>query len=318
MDKITENIEIRKYSQDDINRWNEFIRDSRNGTFLFNRQYMDYHSDRFEDHSLMAYRNGKLIALLPANKTGSVLYSHQGLTYGSWIIPINHFDGGVMLRLWDSFLKYCRDNEFTEIIYKTIPHIFTKIPAEEELYALFRNKATIATSNLSSTIDLRENHKFNMSKRQQLKKAEKLNLSVSETSDYSAFWKILTQCLQERHDASPVHSLSEISMLASRFPKNIRLFTISDDEGTQAGVCIYDTGKVAHAQYTATTQKARENYYLVKLYHHLIFDIFADRHYFDFGISNENNGNFLNEGLLNQKFSMGGTGIIYNHYRITL
>lgn len=313
-----ERFEIRRYKAEDAAVWNEFVGNSRNGTFLFDRRYMDYHADRFSDHSLLAYRGGKLSAVLPANESGDILYSHQGLTFGSWVIPMLHFDGSMMLELWDCLRAYCREMGFTEIIYKSVPHIYTSLPAEEEQYALFRHKATIAVSNLSSTIDLREPHKFNMSKRQQLRKAEKADLHIEETMDYTAFWAILEACLKERHEASPVHSLTEITLLASRFPNNIRLFTISDNGGVQAGVCIYDTGRVAHSQYTATTQKARNNYYLVKLYHHLIFNVFADRRYFDFGISNEDSGRILNSGLLNQKFSMGGTGVVYNHYRITL
>ena len=43
---------------------------------------MEYHNDRFEDFSLMVYKNGKLIALLPANKKDNIVYSHQGLSYG--------------------------------------------------------------------------------------------------------------------------------------------------------------------------------------------------------------------------------------------
>lgn len=311
-----DNIEIRRYTESDKRIWNEFVSNSRNATFMLNREYMDYHSDRFIDHSLMAYRKGKLCAVLPANLVVDKLYSHQGLTFGSWLIPMYHFDGIYMLSLWDSFIEYCRQNNIKEIIYKSIPHIYHKLPAEEELYALFRNNASLEVANLSSTIDLREPHKFNMTKRQQLRKAEAEDLIIEETTNYAEFWQILSECLKERHEAEPVHSVEEITLLASQFPNNIRLFTIKDQEGVQAGVCIYDTGLVAHSQYTATTAKAREKYYLVRLYHHLIHKVFADRKYFDFGISNEQQGRILNEGLLNQKYSMGGSGVVYNQYRI--
>lgn len=313
-----DSFEIKRYNQADKSQWNEFIHNSRNGTFLFNRDYMDYHSDRFIDHSLLAFRNGKLSCVLPANIVNNKLYSHQGLTYGGWVIPMNHFDGNMVLSLWNDFIKYCRQNGIDEVFYKAIPHIYHKLPAEDDLYALFRNNARLHISNLSSTIDLRMPHKFNMSKRQQLRKTENKTLTIAESTDYETFWQILSQCLNERHEASPVHSIDEIKLLASRFPKNIRLFTIADEDGIQAGVCIYDTGDVAHSQYTATTPKARENYYLVKLYHHLISEVLANRKFFDFGISNEQQGKILNAGLLNQKYSMGGCGIVYNQYHINL
>ena len=72
--------EIIRYSGEQKTAWNQFVSNSKNGTFLFDRNYMDYHSNRFEDNSLMVYRKGKLYSLLPANKVGNVLYSHQGLT----------------------------------------------------------------------------------------------------------------------------------------------------------------------------------------------------------------------------------------------
>ena len=77
--------EFVRYSPERADEWNSFLSESVNGTFLFDRRYMDYHSDRFSDASLMVYRRGKLYALLPANVEGSTLYSHQGLTYGGLV-----------------------------------------------------------------------------------------------------------------------------------------------------------------------------------------------------------------------------------------
>lgn len=74
--------EIKRYSDGCKDEWDDFVRDSRNGTFLFMRGYMDYHADRFADFSLMAYRDGRLHALLPAHCTATEFCSHRGLTYG--------------------------------------------------------------------------------------------------------------------------------------------------------------------------------------------------------------------------------------------
>ena len=80
------NLEIRRYTPAFADEWNQFVAASKNGTFLFDRRYMDYHADRFQDHSLLFFRRGKLYALLPANVDGDTLYSHQGLTYGGLIM----------------------------------------------------------------------------------------------------------------------------------------------------------------------------------------------------------------------------------------
>ncbi len=49
---------------------------------------MDYHSDRFNDHSLVFTRKNRLIGLLPANIKDEALYSHGGLTFGGIISDV--------------------------------------------------------------------------------------------------------------------------------------------------------------------------------------------------------------------------------------
>ena len=46
---------------------------------------MEYHSDRFKDYSLLFYRDGQLVGLLPANIRNDTLFSHEGLTFGGVI-----------------------------------------------------------------------------------------------------------------------------------------------------------------------------------------------------------------------------------------
>ena len=108
-------MEIKRYSSVCEGEWNAFVERSRQGTFLFNRGYMDYHSDRFDDFSLMAYDRGVLKGVLPANRVGNVLYSHQGLTYGGWILPQRHFDASDFLCLWNVWLDHCREEGYDEV-----------------------------------------------------------------------------------------------------------------------------------------------------------------------------------------------------------
>lgn len=312
-------ISVERYSPAHRAEWDDFVARSRNGTFLLQRGYMDYHSDRFHDCSWMAYQNGKLRALLPANIDGSgVLHSHQGLTYGGWITPMGHLDGEDLLEIFGQAIEVWRKDGIKELDYKRIPHIYSKTPGDEDLYALFRLGAVRTGCGLSSAIDLRDGIAFNQMQRRHLRKSQALPLTISEETNVAAFMGLLTDCLQERHGVNPVHTCGEMQMLRDRFPQNIRVFVSRlDGEGMpQAGVCMYDTGTVAHAQYIATTPQARELNLLTPLFHHLISVAFAERRYFDFGISTEDNGNYLNTGLLRQKFSYGGTGVTYDRYSL--
>lgn len=308
---------IKRYRPEDLGLWDNLAAVSRQGTILHMRSYMNYHADRFYDCSLIAYRKGKPTALLPANiRDDKTLCSHGGLTYGGWLTPQSHFDGTDMLELFDEWIKWSREHHIKEIIYKATPHIYHKIPAEEDLYALFRFGAKIEAINLSSVIEMRENPGFNTLQKRHLKKSLNLDPWIKETSDVSEFMPILKECLRSRHDATPVHTESELQALKDSFPKGIRLFLSGSGDNPEAAVCIYDTNSVAHCQYIATSEEGRANGTLSFLFDHLIHNIFQNRRYFDFGTSNEAAGNILNSGLLHQKTGLGGRGTAYTIFNL--
>ena len=79
-------ITIQRYTSDRQPIWDAFVQTAKNNSFQHLRAYMDYHNNRFADYSLMAYSGDEPVALLPANRVGDVVYSHQGLTYGGLIV----------------------------------------------------------------------------------------------------------------------------------------------------------------------------------------------------------------------------------------
>ncbi len=313
-------VEIRRYTTDDKQQWDEFVALSKNATFLHYRDYMDYHSDRFNDHSLMAFNDkGKLIALLPANADGDTLYSHQGLTFGGWLTQVKHFNANNMLEIFDSMCAYLQTNGFHTLVYKAIPHIYHKYPAEEDLYALFRHHATIETCNISTVaIPASSYNKYGNSTKLNIKKAVHSGMTIEESHEFSEFWQLLTKHLKLRYNATPVHSLEEIQLLHTRFPQNIRLFEVHFQNELIAGCVFYTSDNVAHSQYTATSKIGMEMDAVAFLHNHLLHNVFADMPYYDFGTSNENNGLILNKGLISQKEGLGGRGIAYVIYKIQL
>lgn len=320
-------IVIERYTAANAGEWDEMVRKARNATFLFLRGYMDYHSDRFADHSLMARSGGKLIALLPANEVEDesgekVLQSHGGLTYGGWILPRRHTDAADMLGIFEKLSEYAMANGVSRLDYKTMPDIYCAMPSEEDRYALFRAGARLTECNISCAINLRNNPGFNTLQKRNLKKGEG-KLEIYETTDTGIFHNLLSKCLEERHGVKPVHTAGELELLRSRFPENIRIFMAgvpAKSEGErgepEAGVCIFDTGRVVHAQYICSSESGRRKGVLTKLFSYLINEEFAEREYFDFGISNESHGWILNEGLYGQKSGLGGSGVAYERYEI--
>ncbi len=306
------------YSQDKSNEWNNFVSNSKNATFLLNRNYMDYHSDRFDDFSLMFYdEKDQLIALLPCNISGDSAYSHQGLTYGG-VITSNKIKTSQMLEVFELTLKAFKEKGLKEFIYKPIPAIYHSYPAEEDLYALFRNDASIHARGCSTSIALGSKVKFSDIRKRGAKKALKAGIVIEESKDFEEYFDIVKKVLSEKHDTKPVHNVDEISILQRSFPDNIKLFSAFLNNRMLAGVIIYESINVAHAQYIACSDEGKSLGALDLLFSTLIYEIYKDKKYFDFGISTENNGQTLNEGLISQKEGFGGRAIMYDTYKIKL
>ena len=313
-------IKIERYTHAQSEMWDNAVRNSRNGTFMHLRGYMDYHSDRFNDFSLLAFNDDKIIAVLPACLEGDTLYSHRGLTFGSWLVPLRHFDVTTMLEVWRQASTFLCDNGVAHVINKPVPHIYHRYPCEEDLYAIFRAEGQLIECNISSVIDLDEALPLDRGNRRNVNFALKSGVEVAESNEWNAYWQMLDDLLMEKYGKHPVHSLEEITLLQSRFPENIRLYTATLDGEILAGVVMYFSGmEVAHCQYIASTERGRQLKALTLLFDHLIKETSLQGfRYFDFGTSNEDGGLYLNEGLVQQKCRLGGRGIVYNTYKIDL
>ncbi|MCM1022254.1 MAG: GNAT family N-acetyltransferase [Muribaculum sp.] len=314
-------IHIIPYSPSWQSKWNRFNRESKNGTFLFDRNYMDYHSDRFHDCSLIAIDDeGNIVAALPATRTGDTATSHGGLTYGGWILSLKKMDAALMLEVWDCMSAYYKSTGIKNLIYKVIPWIYPIAPSDDDLYAIFRNNGTLDCVQVSTAIDLTNPVGFNRSSRTKVHKAARNGAYVKKNYDFATYWQILTKRLQSRHNTNPVHALDEIILLASRFPEEIELWSVfSSDHIMIAGSLIYKTRTVAHAQYIAASDAGLEQDALPLLFDKLITHYTNQGcRYFDFGTSNEQRGMVLNSGLLNQKQRFGGRTVAYTTYRIEL
>lgn len=306
-------MEIKRYSPKYARQWNAAVDASRQGTFLFRREYMDYHSDRFEDFSLMAVDGGIVKGVLPANIRDGELFSHGGLTYGGWATPARGFDANGMLALWREMNAFLSAEGVRQVHYKPVPWIYASVPAEEDSYALFRSGAVMDTCQVSSVIDLRSPVGFDSNARRNVRKGIADGVVVSDSRDFESFWHILDGVLAMRYGKQPVHTLDEILLLSGRFPDNIRLKVARSAEGEMlAGVVMYYSRRVAHAQYIAASERGRGCGALPVLFDRIIADAAAGGFsYFDFGISCERGGNYLNEGLQRQKSGFGGRGVNY-------
>jgi hypothetical protein len=311
-------ITVQKYKAEHKHTWDNFVKTAKNGHFMFYRNYMEYHSDRFEDHSLLFTDDkDRLTAILPANLNGEILYSHQGLTFGGLILT-DKASTNAVLEIFSALKEYLASSNIRKLIYKPIPHIYASLPSDEDLYALFVSGAHVFRRDVSSLVDFNGVIKYTKGRKWTVNKAKKENIEICRTDDFSQFWTLLNGVLQAQHGAKPVHSITEIDYLRSCYPDNIKLFTANHDGKIIAGAVTYETELVAHTQYLSNSDLGRELGALDFLIDHLIKNEYKNKKYFDFGISTENGGLILNKGLISQKEGFGARAMVQDVYELEI
>lgn len=311
--------EIIRYTEADKASWDAFVAQSKNGTFLFFRNYMDYHADRFSDHSLMVYYKSSLYALLPANLTGDTLYSHQGLTYGG-LLMTDKCKTAVVRDIFIAINNYLRQQGISRVVYKHIPWIYASLPAEEDLFALSNVCHTsLVSRDVASVVELDNRLPFSVLRKRGIKKAEKAGISIMEMQDCREFWSLLEHNLMDRYGARPVHTLEEITLLKSRFPQHIRLFVACQGSRVFGGTLLYMDAQTAKTQYISANEEGKRVGALDLLFSQLIAQCEKDGlRYFDFGTSNLVANDDLNDSLIFQKEGFGGRAVCYDTYEWVL
>uniref|UniRef100_UPI004049DCC1 GNAT family N-acetyltransferase n=1 Tax=Flavobacterium sp. TaxID=239 RepID=UPI004049DCC1 len=310
---------VRLYQSKDYSIWNEFIGQAKNATFLFHRDFMEYHADRFEDYSLLVFNdNNQVVALIPAHKNGNEIFSHYGLTYGGILInkKTQLLD---FITICHAFFEYLHINGIEKAHFKMLPEIYPSLPNREIDYVFFLMKAELTRRDSLSVIDLQSPFSINTHRKQASNRGLKNCLQIIEEPKFDAFWeKILMPNLKNKRNAKPVHTLEEIKYLHQKFPHNIRQFNVYHEGELVAGTTIFESENVAHPQYISGNLEKNKLGSLDYLYRHLIEDVFAHKKYFDFGISNEQNGQKLSKGMQFWKETFDSHTITQDFYMIEI
>ena len=308
---------IRKYQSSDYSLWNEFVANAKNATFLFHRDFLEYHQDRFEDFSLLIFDEKNLLkAILPANRVGENLYSHQGLTYGGLVLQQKSKFQEV-IGMMKTILQFLQNQHIVSLQLKQLPTIYHESPSDEMEYLSFILNAKLCRRDCLSVINLETDFEFSSSRAEGIKRGTDLELEWKEEQDFTSFWnEILIPNLDQKFKTKPVHSLEEITFLKSKFPNNIRQFNVYKQGKIIAGTTVFESDFVSHSQYISADDSKNTTGSLDFLHNRLITYTFRNKKYFDFGISNENQGKNINNGLLFWKEGFGARTLIQNFYEI--
>lgn len=310
---------IKKYNQNDYATWNDFIALAKNATFLFHRDFMEYHQDRFEDFSLLVFEDEKLKAVLPANKKGNSVYSHQGLTYGGLVFS-SKLKGEKVESILDEILSFLKENSIEAFHYKPIPGFYFSKGNQEIDFFLYNRGALPERKEMNMAVNLQLPLHVSKSKMKHFRRIENLDLDIIEEEDFQPFWdSILEPRLLEKFNAKPVHTKEEITRLKQKFPEKIRQYSVYQNDEIIAGITIFETENVVKSQYGATSEKGEQVRALDFLFINLMHKYKRKgKKFFDMGIVNEENEKGYHSGLLQQKEELGCAVYNQDFYKITI
>lgn len=317
-ESMREEMIIVRYSPAEKETWNAFLGKAKNPLFMFYRDYMEYHSDRFVDHSLMFYRKGELAALFPANEKDDTLQSHGGLTCGGLILGMKSGQHAVDDCI-DGLVEYAKKGGFKSVLYKAVPHIYHLQPAEEEIYALYRKGAELKYVSAATVINLKDPIKMAKGRKAQISRAKREGVIVKHLTtkeEYASFMGLENAVLESRHGARAAHSADEMYLLRARFPEQIHLFGAFLDGELIAGTILFEYAQVVHTQYMAANDVARRIGALDLTIATVIERYSASKLWLDLGTSMGRDGICLNDGLISQKEGFGGRTNVYEQWKI--
>ncbi len=309
-------MKIIRYTEDHRQQWEEFVSNSKNGTFHVSRNFIDYHGTKFNDHSLLAFNDEELVGVLPMNEVGKNVYSHQGLTYGGWIlsseIRLHEFH-----ELFKCFLSYLSDQGFEALHYKTIPYMYHQLPSQEDIHMMHLAGAICSGQHVNPVIMPSNLPAFQERRIRGMKKALKEGVRIELSENIDSYYTIVEDLLKA-YDSKPAHSREEIIDLKKRFPNEIILHAAFVGNEMCAGILCFETPNCVRFQYIASTLEGKDKGALDLLFATLIQETYSKKNFIDFGTSTNNQGASLALGISQQKEGFGARTSVQPIYTLAL
>jgi hypothetical protein len=316
-------LHARPYAPDDEPRWDDLVDASWNGTFLHTRRYLSCTDERIVDASLVIEdAKGQLVGVLPAGVHASdrtMVESHPGVAYGG-IVHRGDLTGLRMLAALEAVVDRYYHDGWRTLRYKPVPQIYHRVSAADDLYGLFRLGASRSRCDVASVVDLRDRPPPSGRRARSLRKAQRAGVAVTRGPEQlEALWAVISQRLSDKFAADPLHDAEALARLQALFPDRVECVVGVVDGGVVAGVTVFRTGSVDHAQYIAADDRGYRTAAL-----DAVLDACLDAaeqgaaRYFSFGNSTTYGGRVFNEGLFAYKSGFGAGTVAHECFDLRL
>ena len=318
---------VRRVTEEDRSLWASFTEGSNNGTVFHTPAFLDYHPEgRFNNHHLLIQSpSGKLEAIVPGALSeieGETWFrSYPGASYGG---PVLDDRAGLdkVERLVDELLRYCRKEGFTGLEITPPPVCYFRRPHNYLDFALVKRGFGYRKRELTAVIDLRRlgeeiDLAFSESARRGVRKALKSGLHVEEDNDFSRFYPVLAENLNDRHGVRPTHTLEELRLLDRLLGRSaVRQFISVDPSGeVHAGMVMFHCNpRVTLAFYISHNERSQSMRPVNLVYREVIdWARKMGYHYLDLGTYTLDME--VNHGLCRFKESFSARGLFRNTFK---
>lgn len=313
---------LERYTPAHAAAWDALVAAAPNGPFLLRRSYLNYHADRFDDHSWLVWHGPRLRALFVAGTARhtpepATLVAHPGLAYGG-LVTAEILKYSELEAIMNLLRETARAAGFERLVLRPVPRVFCRLPDEGLLFWLHQHGARLTARELNSVVDLTQPFRIGTWRRGNLRKARLHGVHAGPGTDYATFWALLSHNLQQRHQRQPVHTLAEIEGLRDRNPGHLALYTACIGTEMVAGVLVFqDAGQgFRHTQYIAGNARAKQTGAVDAVLAYLLTEPAGPYRRLSFGISTVQGA--VNFGLLNQKEGFGATAEATDTYSLSL
>ncbi|MEQ1849551.1 MAG: GNAT family N-acetyltransferase [Candidatus Peribacteraceae bacterium] len=310
-------VHVKPYQESDATNWDTFVYASRNGTFFHTRRFLVYHpADRFADASLWILDGEKPLAVLPAATKSidgkKILVAHPGASYGGLVLQKSC---GVedTRSIVDAVTAFARENGYDGLSFLrlTPPSVRSNFSDDQE-YWMYQRGWSCTRFEMDGSIDLdgiKKGEALSLLSgkcRNMVRQAERAGVTVHSDPAFETFWPILDATLA-RHNATPTHSLEEILRLHALSPEHVRLFSAKKDKKLVSGIVLITLNDSSvYTLYMAQNYDFHEYHPLHAILAQILETAIQERRRtVHLGVSTEDGGKVINEGLFFFKESFG-------------
>ncbi|ABI68039.1 GNAT family N-acetyltransferase [Syntrophomonas wolfei] len=290
-------LNIIEASDKNLDKWDELIGNSINGTIFHLEKFLSYHGERFKDRGKFLYicegtqpfaqisltieeQDGECLARSPygASYGGVVFQSYPGYRKGKEIVQL--------------ILDYLKQHQVDRFIITPPIACCSKSSLDTFNFNLLEAGFKSINRDISSVYYFENRPVFEClpSKvRNTIRTAEKNDIEIRQNADIRDFWQVLSSTYF-KHGTNPTHSIEEFNLLMDLLPGRIYTNVAYKDGIPVAGVACFEINKLTNSSFYLCQFQEYQKYQALSLLVMTTLESSREKgfSFFDFGTSTVN------------------------------